>query len=598
MSDDRRLDAVGEGDVNDNALPSDASSPDASAPGSIVIDSSQYDDLVRRFGNVDVQSEMVSSLFAHAGPVTAHVAVDGLASVPASVVEAGADRVARATTVADIARNAEVTAARWRELGVFKDVQWNLEPLHVEEGDLAKQHGRDPNVVVRYTVTEARTGWDLGIMTSASAVPELQLKVRNLLHRPYSLSCMLLPSNAAVPSGEFRLSSLLPAFGRRCEYVFGRRVENRLTSNRPCPIADAETVTEARVDMTAGGGLVGVDASNTRSVSFGMQDRSLAVREHAELPAELQALYGSDSKFFWRSTVRSATAVFHEDERLRRLYGLPIGGYVLNSRAEVFCATKAADDGAAGSSSATASDDAATTLRLLNNSFLKYEVQGTKFIQLLPAVVLDLSAAFGAVFSAASVLQACDATNWLSAAGADTPAAVTSCPPLADRLFASWRHVRGFRSLGPTSLDVHRARYPQMPPPKAFRSLGGDCMWACSAVLNAPLPVYPDNGFVGMHLFANAGHVHSFGSARAALRSWRDLFTTDGVAASVGAGLCVTGMPAMFSAIGAGRLEVNVAFPFTLRGGAFAPRRDLFDGSVPGLFERVKWGVHWTSLEG
>jgi hypothetical protein len=534
--------------------------------------------------DVVITAEHVNRLFSSPDPVTTHVAVDGLKRAKLSTLRGGIDHVARAETVYAAAQRADATAARWRRTGLFRDVAWNLEPLAVDEHALQAAGGRDRNLVVRFDVDEQRAKWDIGVMTSLTGVPEVNFSAKNIAGYPYSLSLGYLPSTSTIPSGELRLTSLFPALGDRCDYVIGRRIETRLTSNRPCPIADNEVVTEAKVVMSTDDSQL---ASSTLTV--GLQDRSLAVRDLKDQPDALAKDYRSDTKLFARWSWRLANVGYHADPRLQSRYGLPVAGYAITNRLEAF--------------SSNALTTSASTAATAPNLFLKHEFQLAKFFRLLPEVVLDLNVTCGSVFNVKSFVEFAQGSRGTPTPAASAIGAWTDLDvPLADRLYASGRQVRNYRAIGPSNVDYHAAvaeaaaRDPSVLPhkaPKFFRSVGGDAMWAASAVLNFPFLLYP-NEFIGNHLFANVGHVHRFGSVANAVANWRDLFRADGVVASVGGGVVLTKLPGMFSTLGAGRFEVNWAMPFALRDKTWTLGNTT---TGPTLFQQIKWGLHWTNLE-
>jgi outer membrane protein assembly factor BamA len=211
--------------------------------------------------------------------------------------------------------------------------------------------------------------------------------------------------------------------------------------------------------------------------------------------------------------------------------------------------------------------------------FLKSELQVTRHVPLLPTVVLDLGLRAGGIVGlrgGATRILADDA-RWDDIR-------------LNDRFFLNWRNVRGFRTLGPSTVTEAQRRGEK--PPTRYRALGGNAVWAVTANLNFPFPLWPSNGVIAGHLFANAGNLALFENS-GALKSWekiRDFLFNPAV--SVGAGIVAMRLPVL-GPLPSGRLELNMAVP--LNGGAVLGR----DGTPtinPWTFDSIRWGLHWVSL--
>ena len=537
--------------------------------------------------DVVIDGDVIRAMATCKAPVAPHVALDGLQRVRHGTVAPTAGGVLRAGSLDRALLEAMRFKERWEGTGLFDDVAFSLEPL---------ADGAPQDVLFRFHMTERRAKQEVGVTTTDTMVPEVKAQWFNLFGRAWDLNLFFTPASNVLQrsSGNFSLVSHAPWLGgRRWEVYAGRHVETRLAARRSLPIADSDETTEARVQWDLAGPPSGPTSFSrwTHSLTAGLQLRRLHAADASSYPAADRLELGDNTKAYVRWAARHSTAVSHQHPFFASVYSLPVAGHFLQATAEV------AGAGAVGDA-----------------HHVKAEVQAVKFVPLLGGVTLDLNAYAGQVWSLDHLRAAALGPGALrsptasagpsAAAAAAADSGVTasvllgrghdrSRVRLADRLFLSWRHVRGYRATGPANVAADGSPFDAADVPRVFRPMGGNAAWALSASLNLPFLLWPDNGSVATHVFANAGQcrayahgVKEFLADPASLLQHPDC--------SVGAGFVITRFPQMFSPLRAGRFEVNWSVPVSF-GTDWSLRFN--EALNPRLFKSFRWGLHWTALQ-
>lgn len=381
--------------------------------------------------------------------------------------------------------------------------------------------GTSRDVCLHITVEEGRSKRTLSVTQSENGTaPAVTFGLRNVAGGRYSLEGSYVPPTIGQHSWSMSLISNVPWLGRTASYSVNLRTEQRTM----LPV-EVDRIQEVKMESR------GSDSAWT----FGLRRLVSATRDPTAVPRSLLDSLVQHSKVFLRHELRSRRVRTHSDPDAYVRYPLPIGGQ-----------------------EATLSSE---TCGILGGfpCFQKCEFQGSKYWCPLPWLSLQWSLRLGIV----------------------VPLFGTSIP-LADRLFLSWRHVRGYKSIGPTTLDLR----PGEEPVSRLAATGGNTLWATSLSANMPFFLLPQNGLVATHCFVNVGNlklVQSWGELTDVRKWWST------AAGSYGCGLVLTRLP-LLGEMPFGRLEFNCSVPLSsLSGGG---GQTPLDGR---LFDRFKFGLVWTS---
>lgn len=464
--------------------------------------------------------------------IVTRVVVEGLKNTRKSIVQRELTKLEHSRTMRDIIMNCEAAKERWLTMGgVFKDVNCLLE--HGEKK--SKSNSEKEEVTIRVQFDEAKSTKSFGVFTTEMAAPEFKLEMTNVFGGAYSFVANFIPSALHSQSWSLAAVSNAPLIGDRCEYNVGARKE-ALTYHP----ADFARIEEAKIELAKG------NSALMHKLTLGLQRREFtASGESASLPEFLTQDFPKSQKTFVKHELNLSAGGYHAHPELFSMYPLPIAGSEVNWVNEF-----------------------ATKFLGGETSFWRSEMQFTKAWLLHPFASLAVSARIGAV----------------------CPLFGDSRVRLNDRLFLNWRHVRGYKGIGPSNFE-ERSSKEELQDSFAlctkYAATGGTALWALSTSLNMPLPFFPKNGFFAFHLFANIGNVSNIFSASVLKCKLGSLFTD--ADASVGAGLIATRIP-LLGILPNGRFELNFSVPLSIRNGSLACK-----AQHPTLFDRVKFGLVWCS---
>lgn len=385
------------------------------------------------------------------------------------------------------------------------------------------EDGERNDVCVQIEVVESRPKKSVGITTTDCAYPEVMVALENILGGRYSLKGTYIPSATRMHSIAFSLLSNTPFLGTSAVYSAEHHTEKKYFH-----LASAEKIFELKaVARNVKGGM-------SSEFTVGFQRRRL-------LPANKRDILGDDMldfktthKGYIRHDIVMSRVQYHQHEYLYNMYPLPVSGTVLQVSNEIA-------GGAMGG----------------DFSFFKSEFQRSKFWQLGPFASLHWSFRVGGIMTTDK--------NRI---------------PLNDRLFLSSSHVRGFKSIGPSTLD-------RLTTASRFAATGGNALWASSVSLSFPFIGMPNNGFAAMHVFGNVGNLRMINSFSQLTDYWKWIRES---ACSIGAGIVITRIP-LLGVQPSGRFELNFSIPLGVtRNGDITLRNGPSE-----LFERVKFGLVWSS---
>lgn len=447
-------------------------------------------------------------------PIRAHVRLVGAEKTHPSVVARDLETIKRCGTMQEAVEAITEIRSRWISMGVFRSVQYNFEPT---------ADGERNDVCVRLDVVEEKPKKSIGVFTTDTSVPEVTVALENILGGRYSIKGNYIPPASRVHSVSFSFLSNVPLIGQNAEYYIGRRTENKTYH-----LANAERVEEVKATTTSRKGKLGSE------LTLGFQRRTLLTKHMKDIPAEHAGDFVATDKGYIRHQLTITNVAHHTNPFLYNMYPLPIYG------SQVSLCNEFAGGPVGG-----------------DFSFMKSEVQGSRYIPLGPFFSLQLTAKLAGIYPFFG-----------------------GRVPLNDRLFLSNCHVRGFKSVGPSTLDwggrVSR-----------FAATGGNALWATSASLNFPFLFFPNNGIASMHVFANAGNLRMIESLDALRDGYRWLREC---ACSVGAGIVVTRIP-LLGVAPSGRFEFNVSVPI----GVDKEGNLVFRNGRKSLFDRFRFGLVWSS---
>lgn len=385
------------------------------------------------------------------------------------------------------------------------------------------EDGLKNDICVHIEVVEEKPKKSIGVFTTDTSIPEITVALENIFGGRYSVKGNYIPPASRVHSISFSLLSNVPYIGQNAEYYIGRRTENKVYH-----LANAERIEEVKATTTNQKGKVASE------LSIGFQRRTLLSKHMKDIPVGDLADFTATDKGYIRHQLTFTDVAHHANPFLYNMYPLPIYGNQLSVSNEFA-------GGPLGG----------------EFSFLRSELQAVKYVPLGPFFSLQLSAKLAGIYPF-----------------------LGGRIPLNDRLFLSNCHVRGFKSVGPSTLDSGS-------PVNRFAATGGNALWAASASLNFPFLFFPNNGIAAMHLFANAGNLRmldSFESLKDGYRWLREC------ACSVGAGVVITRIP-LFGVAPSGRFEINMSIPL----GVDKEGNIVCRNGHKSLFDRFRFGLVWSS---
>ncbi|CCW59687.1 unnamed protein product [Phytomonas sp. EM1] len=384
------------------------------------------------------------------------------------------------------------------------------------------QNGEENDVCVRIDVEESKPKKSIGVFTTDSSLPEVTIAFENVLGGRYSIKGNYIPPASRVHSLSFSLLSNVPFIGQNAEYYIGRRTESKAFH-----AANAEHIEEVKATtQTRKFGILS-------DLTIGFQQRTLVAKNKSSLPETLLCDFRTTSKGYIRHELAFSRVAYHANMHLYNMYPLPIYGHNINLTNEL-----------AGSIMAGSFD------------FLRSEFQCCKYWPLGPFFSFQWSAKLAGIYPF-----------------------MKSHIPLNDRLFLSNYHVRGFKSIGPSTLDFG--------PSQQFAATGGNALWATSLNLNFPLLFFPNNGLAAMHVFVNAGNLRMVET----FRQFQDAYSWfRKCACSFGMGIVITRIP-LFGISPSGRFELNLSVPLGIdKHGNIA-----FRNGDSNIFDKIKFGLVWSS---
>eukprot|EP00796_Vickermania_ingenoplastis_P000453 gene453-236_t len=446
--------------------------------------------------------------------ITTHVRVSGLERIHPSVLEKDLEAIKRCGTLRDATLSLEQVTERWRNLGLFKDVKYYFQPT---------DDGERTDICAQIDVQELPSTKSIGIMTTDSAYPEVNVSLDNILGGRYTIKASYISPASRMHAVTASVVSNVPYLGTSAEYSAGHHTEKKY-----CQLASAEKVLEVKAVAR------NIKGPLQSEVTVGFQRRRLIPVHKKDILGDDMMDFSPTHKGYIRHDLSVSKVMYHGHQTLFNMYPLPIAGYVWHMANEVAGGVLGGDF-----------------------SFLKSEFQWSKFWSLGPFFSLHWSSRLAGIVTDGH-----------------------SRVPLNDRLFLANSHVRGFKSVGPSTLD-------RLTTATRFAATGGNALWASSLSLSFPFVGFPQNGFAAMHIFANAGNLRMVHSAAQLTDCWKWMREA---ACSVGAGIVVTRIPLM-GVLPSGRFEVNFSVPIGI-----SSRGDLKTSNGPReLFERVKFGLVWSS---
>lgn len=392
------------------------------------------------------------------------------------------------------------------------------------------QEATNRDVVVHFRVEEGRPQRSIGVFTSEAALPEVRVGLSNLFGGKYSIQGTYVPPASKLHSWSLAVSSLVPWLGRSTEYSIGARTEAKTLHP-----ADVERVEEIKATTRTQEG----------AFEIGFQRRTMAARDSHRIPRELLRDFVTHGKGFLRHEVHVDRTVKHQHPLLFDMYPLPVSGFDVSMISEL-CGSFLGG----------------------TSCFHKWECLGTRYWPVGPFCSLQWSAKLGSV----------------------APLTPNSRVPLNDRLFLSQRHVRGYKSIGPSTFDLFTdAATGEGCRMTRYAPTGGNALAASSLSFNFPFLLFPRNGMVAMHAFVDGGSLRWVRRASELLdvQAWRD-----SAKASAGFGLVITRLP-LIGQIYNGRFELNVSVPLSVGSNGLPGLRATTPDAQ--LFDTVKFGLTWSS---
>jgi hypothetical protein len=455
-----------------------------------------------------------------------HVKFDGLQRIDPVVLQRRIASITSSQTVGQALGASEAALQEWKEAGFFRDGS----SFHLEPFSESSQDVNSKDVLLCFDVEEARAQKSGGVFATESAVPEVRLALKNVFGGRYSAQLNYIPPASRLHSWTLSVQSRVPWIGTSAEYSVGAATEKKLLHP-----ADVERIEEVKA----------VTFTEDSKVTLGFQQRAMAARDQTRMPSSILSDFPKHTKGYLKYEVTMHRAAYRQHPVLYQMYPLPVGGFDAYMMSEV-CG------GLLGGSAC----------------FHKWECQLTRYWSL------------GHFLSMQSGLRV----------GTVSPFFPNAPVPLNDRFFLSQRHVRGYKSVGPSTFD-DGVKAADGGLSTRFAPTGGTAVIAGTTSLNFPLPFYPSNGMVAMHLFADGGALRMIRKFSEMI-DWRQWW--DASRFSVGGGLVLTRVP-FVGAIPDGRFELNWSLPVRVE--QWAPFKLAFSPSnrETRLFESLKFGLTWSS---
>jgi outer membrane protein assembly factor BamA len=451
-------------------------------------------------------------------PVRSHVRFTGLSRIHPRVIQYEVDEIQKTETVFEAIRASETARQRWVD-------QLGL----FKKADFSLEptkDGTNRDMCVQMDLEERRPQRSVGVFTTETSMPEVRVMLKNIFEGRYSLQANYVPPSGQSEAWSVSVLSNVPWIGRTAEYYAGLRREVR-----PMQAGEAERVEE--VKAVSRKDVNGVNSSWT----IGLQWRQLASRDSASLPASIVRDFTRQQKAYIEHKVSVDRTQTHRHPVLYSMYPLPVGGYDVHFTNELSGGLLGGD-----------------------TSIFKTAFQSSVYKLLHPLVSIHWGWKMGMVTSVGAARHV----------------------PIQDRHYLSYRHVRGYKSLGPSLLDEEG-----VVEAKRYGATGGNTLWATSLSLNFPFIGIPQNGLAALHLFANCGNLQNFSSLQQFKEGFKSFLVSSD--ASVGAGVIVTRIP-LLGVAPSGRFEFNWSVPLHIGedGRLYSQARN------PNLFDRFKFGLVWS----
>lgn len=318
--------------------------------------------------------------------INTHIRLNGIKRIHPSVLAKDLEALKRCTTLRAATLSMEGIKERWKQLRLFKEVDYVFQPT---------EDGTTQDVCVHIEVSELPATKSIGIMTTDSAYPEVNVSLDNILGGRYTLQGSCLSPGSRMQAISVSLFSNVPFLGTSAEYFAGHSTEKKNYH-----LASAEKMFELKA--------VARNKKGPLSSEFtvGLQRRRLLPVSKRDILGDDVLDFSTRHKGYVRHDVSLSNVEYHTHPYLYNMYPLPIGGSVLQMTNEIAGALMGGDV-----------------------SFFKSELQASKFWKLGPFFSLHWSA---------------------RAAGIATD---QHRIPINDRLFLGSSHIRGFKSVGPSNLE-------------------------------------------------------------------------------------------------------------------------------------------------
>ena len=450
-------------------------------------------------------------------PVTSHVRFTGLSRIHPRVIQYEVDEIQATESVFDSIQASETARQRWVD-------QLGLFKK-VDFFFEPTKDGTARDMCVQMEVEERRPQRSVGVFTTETSMPEVRVMLRNILGGRYSVQANYVPPSGQSEAWSVSLLSNVPWMGRTAEYYAGLRRETH-----PMQVGELERIEEVKAVSRKDAN--GVNSSWT----MGLQWRALASRDSATLPTAVIRDFTRQQKAYIEHKVSLDRTKTHRNPVLNSIYPLPVAGFDVHFTNELSGGILGGD-----------------------TSIFRTSFQSSFYKLLHPLV----------------------SVHWGLRMGMASAVGSSHHVPIQDRHYLSYRHVRGYKALGPSLLDIDPVNT------KRYGAMGGNTLWATSLSINFPFIGIPQNGLASLHLFANCGNLQNFSTLlefKEGLKSF--ICSSD---ASVGAGIVVTRIP-LLGVAPSGRFELNWSVPLHLGE----------DGKVncaarnPHLFDRFKFGLVWS----
>lgn len=238
--------------------------------------------------------------------VRVHVRLSGLMDINPKVIAKDLETIKRCSTPGMVSYTMEEIKERWARLGIFRSVQYNLEPT---------KDGADNDICVHIDVVEGKPKQSVGIFTTETSLPEVTVALENVLGGRYSLKGSYIPPASRVHAISCSLVSNVPFIGQKAEYYFGRRTESKAYH-----LASAERIEEVKATAE------NKKAGFASEFSVGFQRRTLVTHDRSNIPPSVQADFITTDKGYISHEVNFSNVAYHATPYLYNMYPLPIYG--------------------------------------------------------------------------------------------------------------------------------------------------------------------------------------------------------------------------------------------------------------------------------